>query len=192
MMAGNLTIVDGLQNRVRQAAKPAVARWESLTPKQRTTLKTAAIFLFAAIFLAYVLLPAMNARRALQERIPRMQSQLVAMRGQAAEVAALAKEPVAASAPRVAASAAALQSLFGPAAQITAAADGFRVVILAIDYASWWDKTGEAITGYGLVLRETSLVRAAEAATTAVAVDMRLTMEAGTAKPAAIPSSPGK
>ena len=113
-------------------------------------------------------------------------------RSQAAEVAALVKEPVAAAAPRVAASAAALQSLFGPAAQITAVADGFRVVIPAIDYASWWDKTGEAITGYGLLLRETSLVRAAEAATSAVAVDMRLTMEAGTAKPAAIPSSPGK
>ena len=192
MMAGNLTFVDGLQQRVRQAAKPAVARWESLTPKQRTTLKTAAIFLFAAIFLAYVLLPAMSARRALQERIPRMQSQLVAMRGQAAEVAALAKEPVAASGPRVATSAAALQSLFGPAAQITAVADGFRILIPAIDYASWWDKTGEAITGHGLILRDTSLLRVTGAATTAVAVDMRLTIEAGPAKPTAIPSSPGK
>ena len=192
MMAGNLTFVDGLQQRVRQAAKPAVARWESLTPKQRTTLKTAAIFLFAAIFLAYVLLPAMNARLALQERIPRMQSQLVAMRGQAAEVAALAKEPVAVSAPRVAASAAALQSLFGPAAQITAVADGFRIVIPAVEYASWWDKTGEAITGYGLILRDTSLLRVTSTATTAVAVDMRLTIEAGPAKPTVIPSSPGK
>ena len=192
MMAGNLTFVDGLQQRVRQAAKPAVARWESLTPKQRTTLKTAAIFLFAAIFLAYVLLPAMNARLALQERIPRMQSQLVAMRGQAAEVAALAKEPVAASGSRVATSAAALQSLFGPAAQITAVADGFRILIPAIDYASWWDKTGEAITGHGLILRDTSLLRVTGAATTAVAVDMRLTIEAGPAKPTAIPSSPGK
>ena len=191
-MAIKFTFVNGLQERARQAVKPAVARWASLTPKQRTTITFAAIILLGAIFRAYVLLPAMNARLALQERIPRMQSQLVAMRGQAAEVAALAKEPVAVSAPRVAASAAALQSLFGPAAQITAVADGFRIVIPAVEYASWWDKTGEAITGYGLILRDTSLLRVTSTATTAVAVDMRLTIEAGPAKPTVIPSSPGK
>ena len=189
-MAIKFTFVNGLQERARQAAKPAVARWASLTPKQRTTITFAAIILLGAIFLAYVLLPAMNARLALQARIPQLESQLAVMRSRATEVAAIAKEPVVASAPRVAASVAALQSLFGPAAQITAVADGFRVVIPAIEYASWWDKTGEAITGYALVLRETSLIRAAEAAT--VAVDMQLTIETGTAKPAAGPTSPAK
>ncbi len=190
-MATQFSFVDGLQKRVRQAAKPAVARWNSLTPKQRTMLTFAVILLFAAVLLAYVLLPALNTRLALQQRIPQLQSQLAVMRGKATEVAALAKEPMAASAPRVAASAATLQLMFGPAAQITPVPDGFRVVIPAIEYASWWDKTGEAITAYGLVLGETSLVRATEA-TTAVAVDMRLDFEAGIAKPAARPSSPGK
>lgn len=191
-MAANLTFLGGFQKRVRQAAKPVFARWESLTPKQRRTITFAVIFLFAAMFLAYVLLPALNTRLALQARIPQMESQLAVMRGKATEVAALAKEPVAASAPRVAASVAALQSMFGPAAQITPVPDGFRVVIPAIEYANWWDKTGEAITGFGLVLGETSLVRAAGAATSAVVVDMRLTIEAGIATPATSPPSPGK
>ena len=184
-MAAQLTFVDSLQKRARQAAKPAVARWESLTPKQRTTLSFAAFFLFAAIFLAYVLLPAMNARLALQERIPQMESQLAVMRSRATEVATLVKEPVAIAAPRLAASVAALQSIFGPAAQITTIPDGFRVVIPAIEYANWWDKTGEAIAGYGPVLRETSLVRGAGAVTVAVAVDMQLAIETGTGKPVA-------
>ncbi|MEO8386258.1 MAG: type II secretion system protein GspM [Betaproteobacteria bacterium] len=189
-MAARSPFVDSLKQRVLQAAKPAIARWDVLTPQQRSTATFSVVFLLAALTLAFMILPAINARLALQERIPRLESQLSVMRSQAAEIAVLAKQPIAGTAPRDAASVANLQSIFGPTAQITTAANGFRVVIPAIEYVSWWDKTGEAIAGHGLVLRETSLGRTSGA--TAVAVDMRLTFEAGTSTPTVTPTSPGK
>ena len=191
-MVAWLTFTERLKHRAVRAAKPVLARWDSLSPQQRTNAALVATFVFAVFILAFVVLPAMNSRLALTGRIPQMESQLALMRSHAVKIAALAKEPIAASAPRVLAGVASLQLIFGPAAQISTVPDGFRVVMPATEYASWWDKTSQAITSYALVLGDTSLVRTDGATTATVAVDMRLVSEAGTSAPPVTPTSQGK
>lgn len=167
-------------HRAMQAMQPLRARWHSLDRKRRAQSVFLALFVAIALSFAFVLLPALDTRKTLTERLPQLEAQLATMRSQANDVAALSKVLPTATAPRIAADIASLQSLFGPGAQITAAQDGFRIVMPSISYANWWDKTGDAISRYSLVLREADLTRIDSSTTNAsvVAVDMRLGSEA--------------
>jgi type II secretory pathway component PulM len=187
-MAASATYIDELNKRMQDVAKPLLARWNSLTPQQRMLSAWAAAFIVASLILAFVIMPAVNTRRSLMERLPQLESRLAVMRSQAVEVAALYKQTVEASAPRTAASVASLQTIFGPDARVSAVPEGFRVIVPAMSYAGWWDKISEATTSYGLTLKDTSLVRAGGTTPATVAVDMRLAFEA---KPATSPGGTG-
>lgn len=167
-------------HRAMQALQPLRARWHSLDRKRRAQSVFLSLFVVVALIFAFVLLPALDTRKTLTERLPQLETQLATMRSQANDVAALSKVLPTATAPRIAADIASLQSLFGPGAQITAAQDGFRIVMPSIAYANWWDKTGDAISRYSLVLREADLTRidSSTTNTSMVAVDMRLGSEA--------------
>ena len=180
---------------VMQVLQPLRARWHSLDRGRRTQGAFLVMFIAVALIFAFVLLPALDTRKALTARLPQLEMQLATMRGQANDVADLSKAPPIAAAPRIAADVASLQSLFGPAAQITAAQDGFRLVIPSTTYASWWDKTGDAISRHALVLREAELTRidSYAASTSMVAVDMRLGSETRvTGSPATATTVQGK
>ena len=173
---------------VMQALQPLRARWHSLDRKRRAQSAFLAVFVALALNFAFVLLPALDTRKALSARLPQLEMQLATMRSQANDIAALSKDPPIAAAPRIAADVASLQSLFGPGVQISAAQDGFRIVMPSITYANWWDKTGDAISRYSLVLREADLTRidTSTTNTSMVAVDMRLGSDARVAGSPAI------
>lgn len=180
---------------VMQVLQPLRARWYALDRGRRTQGAFLAMFVAVALISAFVLLPALDTRKALNARLPQLEMQLATMRGQATDVADLSKAPPIAAAPRIAADVASLQSLFGPAAQITAAQDGFRLVIPSITYASWWDKTSDALSRHALVLREAELTRidSSAASTSMVAVDMHLGSETRvTGSPATATTVQGK
>ncbi len=167
-------------HRAMQALQPLRARWHSLDRKRRAQSVFLSLFVVVALIFAFVLLPALDTRKTLTERLPQLEAQLATMRSQANDVAALSKLLPTATSPRIAADIASLQSLFGPGAQITAAQVSFRIVMPSIAYANWWDKTGDAISRYSLVLREADLTRidSSTTNTSMVAVDMRLGSEA--------------
>ena len=178
-MSSQRAMLHQATDRVKQALQPLRARWHTLDRKRRAQSAFLAMFVVVALLFAFVLLPALDTRKALNARLPQLEAQLATMRSQANDVAALSKDPPIAAAPRIAADVASLQSLFGPGAQITAAQDGFRIVMPSISYANWWDKTGDALTRHALVLREAELTRidSSAASTSMVAVDMRLGSE---------------
>ena len=173
---------------VMQALQPLRALWHSLDRKRRAQSAFLAVFVALALNFAFVLLPALDTRKALSARLPQLEMQLATMRSQANDIAALSKDPPIAAAPRIAADVASLQSLFGPGVQISAAQDGFRIVMPSITYANWWDKTGDAMSRYSLVLREADLTRidTSTTNTSMVAVDMRLGTDARVAGSPAI------
>ena len=175
-------------HRAMQALQPLRASWHSLDRKRRAQSAFLAVFVALALNFAFVLLPALDTRKALSARLPQLEMQLATMRSQANDIAALSKDPPIAAAPRIAADVASLQSLFGPGVQISAAQDGFRIVMPSITYANWWDKTGDAISRYSLVLREADLTRidTSTTNTSMVAVDMRLGSDARVAGSPAI------
>ena len=180
---------------VMQVLQPLRARWHSLDRGRRTQGAFLVMFIAVALIFAFVLLPALDTRKALTARLPQLEMQLATMRGQANDVADLSKAPPIAAAPRIAADVASLQSLFGPGAQITAAQDGFRIVMPSISYANWWDKTADAISRHSLMLREAELTRNDSSTTkrSMVAVDMRLGSEARVAgSPAIAATAQGK
>ena len=158
---------------VNQSLMPALARWHALDAGPRRLISIGAVLLAAGFLLAFVWLPAVRARDASTARLPQLEAQLAAMRSQAIEVKALANQPAAPVLVRTVADVAALQSVFGSDAQITVADGGFRVLIPAVAYASWWDKTGEAMSRFGLVLR-TASIRPTNPGASLVAVDMLL------------------
>jgi hypothetical protein len=170
-------------NAVALWLRPQQLRWNALETRPRRHIVIGALVLVAGFIVAFAWLPAQRSRDALTARLPQLEAQLATMRVQAKEVAVLAATPAVPAATRSAADAAALQSIFGPGAQIVSAADGFRVVIPAIDYANWWDRTGEALSRHALVLREATLTHNDGPANTAtgVAVDMRLAVDSGAA-----------
>ena len=176
--------VDQATNRAVLALQPLMnplqAQWTALAPGARRLVVIGAILLASGFVVAFGWLPAARAREALNLRLPQLEAQLATMRIQAEEVSALAKAPLTSIVPRTAADVAALQSIFGREAQVNAVADGFRIVMPATGYANWWDKTGEALNRHTLVLRAASLARVDGAvnAVPAVAVDMRLGVEA--------------
>ena len=176
------------------AVAPLRGRWNSLDNNRRAQITLGAGLVVLALIVAYVLLPALDTRKTLTVRLPQMEALLSVMRSQAKEVASLSVMPTIAAAPRTAANVALLQANFGPGAQITATQDGFRVVLPSITYASWWDKTGDAIARHALQLRETTITRLdAPTGTSIVAVDMRLGSEASaTVLSATSTAAPGK
>ena len=176
------------------AVAPLRGRWNSLDNNRRAQITLGAALVVVALIVAFVLLPALDTRKALMARLPQMETQLSIMRSQAKEVAMLGAMPAVSSAPRTAANVALLQAIFGPGAQITATQDGFRVVLPSISYASWWDKTGDAIARHALQLREATITRLdASTGASMVAVDMRLGSEASaTVLPATSTAAPGK
>ena len=167
-------------DRLRLALLPLRSRWHLLDGRRRAQSAFLAMLVAIALIFAFVLLPALDTRKALTARLPQLEMQLATMRGQANDVADLSKAPPIASAPRIAADIPSLQSLFGPGAQITVAQDGFRIVMPSITYANWWDRTGDALSRFALVLREAELTRidSSTTNTSMVAVDMRLGSEA--------------
>ena len=112
------------------------------------------------------------------------------------QLAAIAKVPTTAIPTRRVADVTQLQSIFGADAQVSATGDGFRIVIPAIGYASWWDKTSDAMSRHALDILSATLTRIEQPKTSApvVAVDMRLGVDAGTAVSTATATStpPGK
>ena len=176
------------------AVAPLRGRWNSLDSNRRMQITLGAVFIVLALIVAFVLLPALDTRKTLTARLPQLEAQLSVMRSQAKEVALLGAMPAIAAAPRTAANIALLQANFGPGAQITATMDGFRVVLPSIAYASWWDKTGDAISRHALLLRDASITRLdVPASMSTVAVDMRLGSEASTTVlPARSTAAPGK
>lgn len=194
-MSSQRAMLHQATDRVKQALQPLRARWHTLDRKRRAQSAFLAMFVVVAFTFAFVLLPALDARKTLTERLPQLAAQLATMRSQANEVADLSKVPPIAAAPRIAADIPSLQSLFGPGAQITAAQDGFRIVMPSISYANWWDKTADAISRHSLMLREAELTRNDSSTTkrSMVAVDMRLGSEARVAgSPAIAATAQGK
>lgn len=176
------------------AVAPLRGRWNSLDSNRRAQITLGAALVVLALIVAFVLLPALDARKALTARLPQMEAQLSVMRSQSKEVGLLGAMPAITAVPRTAANVALLQAIFGPGSQITATQDGFRVVLPSITYASWWDKTGDAISRHALLLREASITRlAAPAGMSTVAVDMRLGSEASAkVLPATSTAAPAK
>lgn len=173
-------MMDQSVNKIRDTLKPLRQRWDALESRPRRLMLAGAMLLVAGLIFAYGWLPAARAREALGARLPQLEMQLASMRKQSQEVTALAKQPATALAKTAAADVAALQSVFGADAQIAAAADGFRIVIPSVAYASWWDRTNAALSRYPLVLRTATVTRVpgATAGGSDVAVDMRLGVEA--------------
>ena len=174
------------------AFRPVFAQWNALEPGPRRLAMTGAILLATGFIAAFIWLPAVRTREALTVRLPHLQTQLADMRSQAQEVKALAGTPAVAPAMRMVADVNALQSVFGTDALITAAQDGFRIVIPAVGYASWWDKTGEALSRHALVLRSASITRinGQKAGGNIVAVEMLLGAEARGAVSSSAPPAP--
>lgn len=173
---------------VRIAWAPLQVRWNGLEPIPRSLILIGTALLLVGLIVAYAWLPAVRARAAMQVRLPQLDAQLATMRNQAIALSALAKEPVSPATVRRAADVSVLQAIFGPDARITSTQDGFQIVSPAMSYASWWDKTGDAISRHALVLKEASLTRADGPVSSAsmVSVDMRLGIDAGPqASPAA-------
>lgn len=163
--------------------RPLEARWSALEPGARRLVAIGAVVLGAGVLVAFVWLPAVRTRDALMVRLPQLEARLAQMRGQASEVKALALVPSNATTTATIADVPALQSVFGPDAQVTATSDGFRIVIPALQYARWWDKTGDALGRYGLTLRAATLTRAVDTKVPepVVAVDMELARGTGAA-----------
>lgn len=181
---------DGMAGRFTHALMPVKARWNMLDARTRRVLGIGGSLLLAGLILAFVWLPNMRARETLAARLPQLDAQLALMQSQAKEVAALAKLPAAPAAARIGVDAAALQSIYGPDAQITAAASGYRIVIPVIAYAKWWDKTAELISRHELVLKEATLTRLPKPDTGAaqVNVDMQLGTHTRTAGATSVPA----
>lgn len=176
-------------NKIAFTFAPVSARWNALETGQRRLLVIGALLLAFGFLMTFVWLPAVRARESLSSRIPQLETQLALMRSQAAEVAALGKSPVSPVAARRVADVTALQSVFGPDAQIAAAQNGFRIVIPAVSYASWWDKTGDAASQYALTLSKATLARLDRPVKSEaiIAVDMQL-VGVATAAAAAAPT----
>ena len=193
-MAAMPTMFNQAINKIAVTVAPAQTRWNSLETGQRRLMIIGALLLAFGFLIAFVWLPAVRTRDSLSSRIPQLEAQLALMRNQAAEVTALGKSPVSPVAARRAADVTALQSVFGPDAQITVVQNGFRIIIPAINYASWWDKTGDAASQYALTLRAATLTRLDRPAKSeaVIAVDMQLDGSAAavptpSAKPAPAP-----
>ena len=188
------TFIDQSTGTVMHAVAPLRGRWNSLDSNRRAQVTAGAVLVVLVLTVAFVLLPALDTRKTLTARLPQLEAQLSIMRSQAKEVSSLGAMPAIAAPPRTAANVALLQAIFGPGAQITATQDGFQIVLPSITYASWWDKTGEAISRHALLLRETSLTRLdAAAGTSTIAVDMRLGSETSAAGvPATTTAAPAK
>ncbi len=163
-------------NKIAFTFAPAQTRWNALETGQRRLLVIGALMLAFGFLMAFVWLPAARTRDSLSARIPQLEAQLALMRSQATEVTALGKSPASPPAQRRVADVTALQSVFGPDAQITAVQNGFRITIPAISYASWWDKTGDAASQYALTLRAATLTRLDRPikSEVTIAVDMQL------------------
>ena len=189
-------------NKIGFALKPLRLRWDALESRPRRLVLIGAMVLAAGLTFAYGWLPAVRTRDAMSLRLPQLELQLANMRKQGEEVKALAQQPSTPIAIRTAADVAALQTIFGADAQVAAAGDGFHIVMPAVAYGSWWDKTGDALSRHRLVLRTATLTRVddAKAAAPVVAVDMLLAVDAralvsvagSAANPASTPTSQGK
>ncbi|MCY7389542.1 MAG: type II secretion system protein M [Burkholderiales bacterium] len=177
-MATPRSFTSRTRDAIMHTVAPLRMRWNALNRDRRVQLLSAASFIAAALVVAFVLLPALASRKASTARLPQLEAQLAAMRSQAKEIIALTGAPTVSAAPRTAADVASLRAIFGPAAQVTAMPDGFRILMPSIAYASWWDKTGEAMSRHGLLLREATLAKVDTATgSTTVTVDMRLGTE---------------
>lgn len=179
-MAAISATLERISSRVALTLTPVTARWNALESGPRRLVVIGAALLTIGFLVAFVWLPAVRTRDALAVRLPRLEMRLADMHNQAKEVKALANAPATPVATRTVADVAALQSIFGTGAQIAAAEGGFRVVIPAIAYASWWDKTSDALSRHALVLRSASLTRVDGSDVSGVAVDMRLGAETRT------------
>ena len=202
-MAAMPAVFNQAINKIAFTFAPAQTRWNALETGQRRLLVIGALLLALGFLMAFVWLPAVRTREMLNSRIPQLEAQLAVMRSQAIEVTALGRSPISPVAPRRIADVTALQSVFGPDAQITAVQNGFRITIPAISYANWWDKTGDAASQYALTLRAATMTRLDKPAKgeAVIAVDMQLAgveKAAGTAAaaatppPSAKPAPPGK
>ncbi len=195
-MSSMRTITDQSKNQIALTLDPLRGRWNSLEPRPRALVLIGAILLGAGFVIAFIWLPASRTRDALTARLPQLEMQLATMRDQAVQLTAIAKVPATTIPTRRVADVAALQSVFGADAQVSAAGDGFRIVIPAIGYASWWDKTSDAMSRHALDILSATLTRIEQPKTSApvVAVDMRLGVDAGTAVSTATATStpPGK
>ena len=191
-MASIFTTLEQTINKVALTLAPVSARWNALEPGPRRLVVIGAALLAVGFLVAFVWLPAVRTRDALAVRLPQLEIRLASMRNQAKEVTALANAPAAPVATRIVADVAALQSIFGAGAQIVVADGGFRIVIPATAYASWWDKTGDALSRHALVLRSASLTRAEGSGVSGVAVDMRLGVEARTPGSSSTAAAQGK
>ena len=191
-MAAISTMLERISSRVALTLTPVTARWNALEPGPRRLVAISAALLTIGFLAAFVWLPAVRTRDALTVRLPQLEMRLVDMRNQAKEVKALANAPATPITTLTVADVAALQSIFGTGAQITVAEGGFRVVIPAIAYASWWDKTGDALSRHALVLRSASLTRVDGSGVSGVAVDMRLGAETRTPGSSSTAAAQGK
>ena len=195
-MTSTRTIMEQTKNQIALALDPLRARWNSLEPRPRALVLIGAILLGAGFVIAFIWLPAARTRDTLTTRLPQLEMQLATMRTQAVQLTAIAKTPATTIPMRRVADVAALQSIFGADAQVSATGDGFRIVMPAIGYASWWDKTSDAMSRHALDIRAATLTRIEQPKTSApvVAVDMRLGVDAGTVVSTASAAStpPGK
>jgi hypothetical protein len=179
-MASLPAMLEPALHRATRAFAPVQSRWNALETGVRRLIAIGAVLLAAGFLVAFVWLPAVRSRDALTVRLPQLEMRLAQMQHQAKELNALANRPaVPAPVPTPIGSpadVAVLQSIFGTNAQVTAVAEGFRIVIPAIEYAAWWDKTGDAIARHALALHALTLTRvdAQKPGGSVVDIDMRL------------------
>lgn len=183
-MASLPAILEPALHRATRAFAPVQSRWNALETGVRRLVAIGAALLAVGFLVAFVWLPAVRTRDALTMRLPQLEMRLAEMQNQAKELKALANKPAVPAPMRGPADVAALQSLFGADAQVTPVPEGFRVVIPATEYAAWWDKTGEAMSRYTLVLQALVLTRVEtqKPGGSVVRVDMRLARGASQGK----------
>ena len=183
-------IFDQALRSVALALRPVHAQWSALDAGPRRLVLIGAALLAAGFLLAFVWLPAVRTRDTLAVRLPQLEMLLADMRNQAKEAKALANAPTTPVAMHIVADVAALQSIFGTDAKVTVAEGGFRIVIPAIAYADWWDKTGDVLSRHALMLHTASLSRLEGPGLPAVAVDMLLNDETRAAGSSSTPPTP--
>lgn len=174
-----------MQNRVARLPSPVLRRWRRLELRQQTMLAGATVAITAACLFAFLWLPAVRERDRLIARLPQLTAKIAVMQQQAEEIRELNAASPIAPAPPIAADAATLQAAFGDGTRVSVDDDrAFRIVIVKIGYAQWWDRLADVQARHQLQMASLAM-RAVPGSNREVSVDMVLANR-GSAKPSPV------
>jgi type II secretory pathway component PulM len=142
-------------------------RWDALTLTGKRAVLCASELLMLALVWAFVYLPLQQSRERSTRAIAALRADYTSMQRHAASLQALrTTAPVAASGSNALADVSSLQALFGPRALVSIAQGTdaarslrFKVVVNAMPYADWYDRTGAATARYKLNVLRMDLTR---------------------------------